>query len=404
MYMRKMIDLTAAKKIIDKRVNPLDPVLSAAAGAVGCILSEDIRAKITQPPFDRSPLDGYAIKSSDSKNACKDSPVSLLVVGKSFAGEPSSVKIEGGEAMRIMTGGLMPPGADCVIRQEDTDEGEGFVSIYRQLGHFSNYCHKGEDYKTGKVLARKGMLVTAAVAAVAASSGYDRLPCIPKMRAAIISTGDELKSPSEELSEGQIYDANAAYLEARILELGGRAVWRAHARDSADEIIIALRNGLENADIIITTGGVSVGEKDLMPSVLKEIGADTHFHGLEMKPGMPTLFASINGKPILVLSGNPFSAAVAFEMLGRRILARLTGNDAMLPATAQAILQNDFNKASPYQRFIRGTTKDGKVSVPKSQGNGQLSAMVGSNCLVDIPGGSKPLKAGAQLKVHIIET
>lgn len=400
--MMQLIDLETAKRIINKYVKPLDPVLSAAADSIGCILSEDIRAKITQPPFDRSPLDGYAIKSSDSKNASKDSPVNLQVVGKSFAGEPSSVKIEDGEAVRIMTGGLMPPGSDCVIRQEDTDKGEESVNIFRQLDRFSNYCHKGEDYKAGELLAGKGMLVTAAVVAVAASSGYDKLPCIPRMRAAIISTGDELRKPIEELSEGQIYDANTAYLSARILELGGQAVYQAQVRDKASEIVTALQNGLESADIIITTGGVSVGERDLIPSALKKISADIHFHGIEMKPGMPTLFASINDKPVLSLSGNPFSAAAAFEILGRHIIARLTGNNEILPVAVQAKLQNDFNKASPYQRFIRGTVKDGKVSIPKSQGNGQLSAMADSNCLVDIPGGSKQLKAGAELKVYMI--
>lgn len=396
------IDLKAAKEIIDKNVELLKPVISDAADSIGCILSEDIRAKITQPPFDRSPLDGYAIKSSDSKNASKDNPVNLRVVGKSLAGEPSSVKLKDGEAVHIMTGGLMPFGSDCVIRQENTDRGTESVSIFEQLDRFSNYCHKGEDYKKGDLLAGKGMLVTAAVVAVAASCGYDKLPCIPKMRVAIISTGDELKNPAEELSEGQIYDANTAYLAARILELGGRTVYHTQVKDKTCEIITALQNGLESSDIIITTGGVSVGEKDLIPSALKNVSADIHFHGIEMKPGMPTLFASINDKPVLSLSGNPFSAAVAFEILGRYIIARLTGNNAMLPVTMQAKLQNDFNKASPYQRFIKGTAKDGKVSIPKSQGNGQLSSMVGSNCLVDIPGGSKLLKVGDELRIYMI--
>jgi molybdopterin molybdotransferase len=398
----KLIDLKTAKRLIDKNIEPLDPILSAAVDSIGCILSENIWAKITQPPFDRSPLDGYAIKSSDSKNASKDNPVHLRVVGKSLAGEPSSVKIEDGEAVRIMTGGLIPRGADCVIRQEDTDKGAEFVNIFEQLDRFSNYCHKGEDYKTGELLAGKGMPVTAAVAAVAAGSGYDKLPCIPKIRVAIISTGDELKNPAEELSEGHIYDANTAYLNARISELGGRTVCHTNVKDKTSEIISALQNGLESADMIITTGGVSVGEKDLIPSVLKTMSADIHFHSIEMKPGMPTLFASINDKPVLSLSGNPFSAVVAFEILGRHIIARLTGNNEILSMALRAELQNDFNKASPYQRFIRGTAKDGKVSIPKSQGNGQLSTMVGSNCLVDIPGGSKPLKAGAELTVYLI--
>ena len=399
---RNAISLEKAQNIIQNHVAPLSPVTLALEDTVHCLLAEDIVAAVDQPPFHRSPYDGYALSAKDSAAAGKDSPVTLTVVGKSRAGCPASVAISPGQAVRIMTGGEIPVGADCVIPQEDTDEGEDIVNIYKSLLPYDNYCNKGEDFLKGTLLAEKGEVITSAVVAVAASAGYTKLPCISPIQAAIVSTGDELREPGQPLTAGQIYESNGIFIKTRLSELGIHTSKSVITGDRLDRITDNILDGIRCADIVILTGGVSVGQFDLVPLALSELGAEILFHGVEIKPGMPALFAILEGKPVMALSGNPFAAAVSFEVLVRPALAALSDNKAFCMKTTIAKLSSDYGKKSPCRRFLRGKIENDMAIIPDKQGNGQLRTMIGCNCLIEIPAGSGALCAGTEVVTHLL--
>lgn len=399
---RNAISLEKAQKMIQNHVTPLHPVMLLLEDTMNCILAEDIVAAIDQPPFPRSPYDGYALFANDSSAASKDSPVKLAVVGKSRAGRPASVMIRSGQAVRIMTGGRIPDGADCVIPQEDTDEGEKTVNIYKSLSPYDNYCEKGEDFMQGTLLAKKGEVITSAVLAVAASAGYTQLPCISPVQAVVVSTGDELREHGKPLAAGQIYDSNGIFIKMRLKELGIHTKKSVITGDKLNSIIDSILDGVRNADILILTGGVSVGQFDLVPFALRELGAEILFHGVEIKPGMPALFAILEGRPVMALSGNPFAAAVSFEVLVRPALAALSGNRTLCMQTTVAKLGNGYGKKSPGRRFLRGKIENGVATIPDRQGNGQLRTMIGCNCLIEIPAGSGALCAGTEVVTHLL--
>ena len=379
-----------------------------AARAHGRVLAQDVYATMDQPPFDRSPLDGYALIAADSAGASPERPVRLQVVGKVCAGGCFPRRIERGQAVRVMTGAMLPPGCDCVIRQEDTDLGADFVEIRAQLRHHQNYCFKGEDFCTGDLLMPAGTVLDAVALGVLASAGagpesHARLEVLPQLRAAVLSTGDEL-SPGDvrPLAPGKIYDANRVLVTARLEELGVKVIRQAHLPDDPALVCAALADACQQVDILITTGGVSVGEKDIFHEALPLLGAEQVFWRVQCKPGTPALFSVFQGRPILSLSGNPFAAAATFEILGRPLLHCLSPDPRLSLCRKQAVLASEFAKASPVRRFIRGRYEQGAVALPRQHSSGQLASMLGCNCLVDIPAGSGPLQAGETVSALLL--
>jgi len=398
------ISLENALVMIQTGLCALPPVRLPLFAALGCITAEEVLAQLDQPPFPRSPYDGYALRASDSKNASRETPVGLSVIDQSYAGKPAEVAVGAGEAVRIMTGGVIPDGADCVIPQEATDEGEKQVKIYKALAPNENYCRQGEDFPRGASIIQKGIPVTSAVLGVAASAGCTELRVFPKPRVAIVSTGDELQALGMPLRKGQIYDANSALLYGRMTELGIPITECIHVCDELDELTHAIKKANDSSDIVICTGGVSVGQRDIVPAALEKLGAETVFHGIAIKPGMPAAFAILHGKPILALSGNPFAAAVTFEMLARCAISVLAANPRVEARVAEAFLAADFSRKRPVRRFQRGILSGGAVTIPGEQGNGQLRTMIGCNCLVDIPEGNNTLPAGMPVDVYLLES
>lgn len=396
------ITLENAIALLRTRLCPLPPVRLPLYETLGCITAEETLAQLDQPPFPRSPYDGYALRASDSRNASRENPVTLTVTGQSFAGAPACVAVGVGEAVRIMTGGLIPDGADCVIAQESTDEGEIKVKIYKALSPNENYCIQGEDFLRGMGIIRCGIPVTSAVLGVAASAGCTELKVFPKPRAAILSTGDELQTLGLPLQKGQIYNSNAPLLAGRILELGLLVTQNAHVNDELSVLTQAIEAAIHSSDIVICTGGVSVGQRDLVPAALEKLGAETVFHGVAIKPGMPAAFAILHGKPVLALSGNPFAASVTFELLARCALSVLASNPRLEARLSKAVLAEGFSRKRPVRRFQRGILSDGAVTIPGEQGNGQLRTMIGCNCLVDLPEGNTPLPAGMPVDVYLL--
>ena len=368
--------------------------------ALGRTLRRPVFAPFPQPPFDRSPLDGYALRAADIVSASEEMPALLRVAEKVCAGQVPSRPLAPGQAVRVMTGAMLPAGADCVIRQEDTDLGEERVRIFHAATAGENRCLAGEEYAAGTLLLDRGTRMDAAALAVAAGAGMERLWVCRRARTAVIATGDELCAPGCPLPPGKVYDANTAYLEARLGQLGMPPDVSIRSGDTLEGIVRALE-ACAGSDLIVTTGGVSVGERDLMEPALTAWGAEVVFHGVAMKPGMPTLLARRGGTVVLALSGNPFAAAVAFELFARPVLGRMTEAPGLEMERTTALAAADFQKpGGAVRRYLRGRLERGTVTVPGAQRNGQMRSMVGCNCLVELPGGA--MRQGDRVDILIL--
>ena len=403
----------AVKRILQVVSGPAGTENLPLSQCSGRFLAEDFTAPMDNPPFHRSALDGYAVRSEDIQNASPNSPVRLRVTGARYAGqdlagEPSSAAaVKPDCALRIMTGAVMPEGADCVIRQEDTDMGAETVSIFQPVPSGKNFARRGEDIRRGTLLLRAGQKISFAETGILASMGAAQVPVFSSPRVALLSTGDELALPGEPLDPsgfgfpGKIYNSSLYLLAARLRELGAEPVMIQMLRDDPAAAALKIREIADNglADFIITTGGVSVGEKDIFHQVVPMSGGELLFWRLKIKPGSPVMFWKLGNLPVLSLSGNPFAAFVTFELLARPILRKLSGTSALDLRPASAILASPFPKAGSLRRFVRGRYENGAVSLPDGHSSGMLLSLSGCNCLVDIPAGSGPLNVGDPVQI-----
>ena len=367
------------------------------------ILGEDIYAPISNPPFNRSPLDGYALIAEDSKNASKENPVILKVVDEVFAGSVSNKKLNRGEAIRIMTGAKMPEGADSVIRQECTDEGMTTVNIYEELSKYDNYCFAGEDINKGDLLMKKGDLLTYVHIGILSSMGYSKVKVKRKVKIGLLTTGDEVDAPGKALKEGKIYDSNLHLIYTRLCDFGFKPIVAEIMGDNFEVIAEKFKEIIHKVDVIITTGGVSVGKKDIFHEVIPFLEAKRIFWKVKVKPGTPAMFWIYKDKPILSLSGNPFASLSTFELLGRPILSKISGNNNIEAKRLTAVLEGDFEKGSKIRRFIRGRYEEGKIKLTsKKHASGMLASMIGCNALIDIKPGKDGVKSGEIVNIILL--
>ena len=367
------------------------------------VLAEPVTAHRSQPPFPRSPLDGYAVFSEDIRGANRSHPAVLRVIDEVTAGHVSREKVVPGAAVRIMTGAPIPEGADCVVMQEDTDYGEHTVEIYKEIKAYQNYCFEGEDYKAGTELLKEGTQLGFAEIGVLASLGYETVKVYRKPKAALLTTGDEIVLPGQEPGPGQIYDSNLYTLGSRLLSWGVDLTFKERAGDDVGLVAERIRKAAKNADLIITTGGVSVGKKDIMHEVLKLLDCERLFWRLQIKPGMPTLCAQYKGKLLICLSGNPFGAAANLELLVKPLLAKLTGRKNLETIRKQAVTESAFPKKSGVTRYVRAYFEDGRVRIPSGlNDSGILSSMCGCNCLMEIPAGTECVREGDTLWIVML--
>lgn len=371
--------------------------------AIHRIAAEDIITCIDQPPFNRSPLDGYAVNHLDIENTCKERPKRLKVSQFISAGDMINKSIIRGEAAMITTGAPLPKGATCVIKQEDTDGGKSEVNIYKSLNQYENFCWKGEDVEKGILLINKGQRLDEASIAVLAGQGYREIPVFSHPKIGILSTGSELILPGEELISGKIFDSNSYYLAARTEQIGGIAVKSKNVADNPEELAKTIEELIKECELVITTGGVSVGACDYMPKAGEILKATKLFHGISVKPGGPAMAMLKDDKIILCLSGTPFAAAATFELLGTPVIKRLCGYREVSHERIKGILQNDFSKASPGRRFVRAKIRGNEITLPNGHAAGSMASMIGCNCLVDIPAGSDSIKAGEEVEAILFK-
>ena len=395
------VSLEEALERIRQAVKPLETVWCSLDEAHGAVLAEAVTAAQDQPPFPRSPLDGYALKGEETAGATRERPAVFSVVGKICAGDRADEKIEAGEVVRIMTGAQIPEGANAVVRQENTDLGGTVVSIWKGVKPYENYCFQGEDYRAGDVLLKEGTKLDYIALGILASCGKAQVKVRRKPRISLITTGNELIAPGETLTKGKIYNTNLYLIQARLQEWGVacRAV---SMEDEAEPVEKTILSELEWADGVITTGGVSVGEKDIFNEVLPAISDRILWEGLAMKPGSPSKCAMVHGKPVLALSGNPFAAAAVLELAGRVMIGALLGSEWLECQRVHGRLVNLFPKRSSQRRLIRGRLEQGDVWIPDTHGSGQIRSFLWCNCMVDIPGGTGELGAGAEVAVWLL--
>ncbi|HFD2028910.1 TPA: gephyrin-like molybdotransferase Glp [Clostridium perfringens] len=403
--MKKFIALEEALEILNKNTKALKSEVVSIKDSLKRVLYGDVKSKINNPPFNKSVFDGYAFKSEDSKGTSKGNPVELKIVDEIFAGDFSEIEIKSGEAIRIMTGAPIPVGADCVLKQEETERHGDLVKIFKEMKANENISFMGEDIQIGETLIKKGKRLDYADLGIMASSGISEVLVYKKPRVSIISTGDEVCDINSTLKPGKIYDSNLYSLSARIEELGYHVLSMEHVGDNILKIGEAIEKAFEKSDIVFTTGGASVGEKDLMQKVSESIGFEKLFWKIKIKPGSAVVCSKREEKILISLSGNPNAALTTFELLGKSVLKKLEGEEENINIKREkGILMDSFNKKSPQRRFLRGNViydeKGAKVYITQiKSGNGILSSLLNANCLIEIEKRNEGLNRGEVVNI-----
>ena len=364
-------------------------------------VSREVTARFDAPAFDNSAMDGYAVHANDVASATADAPVRLPVQGESRAGGPLPKPLGPGAACRIFTGAPMPRGADAVVMQEDTDRDGDDVAIREASRAGKHVRRQGSDASSGAVLLRVGDRMWPGEIGMLASQNIERVHVFRRPKVAILSTGDELRSLGEDLGAGMIINSNVYVLSEMIRALGAIPVALPAAPDTLPEIESALRKALET-DVIITTGGVSVGTYDFVHEAFENVGIEPGFWKVRMKPGKPLSFAQYEGKPVIGVPGNPISAMVAFEVLIAPCLRTMLGDPRPHPQPVLARLRDSYRRRPGRIEIARAVaTREGDeiiVALHQLQGSGSLPSFVGVNALVVLPADKAELEAGERVE------
>lgn len=398
-----MITVEEALDTILKEIRPLGEESTDILSASGRVLAEDIKALRNNPPWDNSAMDGYALKAGDTKDAGPENPAKLKVIYDLPAGAVPKGPVSNGEAVRIMTGAPVPEGADAVVMVEKTEAGQGFTLIKAEAKLGENIRKSGEDFKAGDVVIKAGSLVRPAEVSMLATIGMPFVLVKKRPRVAVLSTGDELCDINEVPPQGKISNSNGYALSALVAETGAVPINLGIARDTKESLHEKLRSAMD-ADCIISSGGVSVGDYDFVKDVLKEMGSSMIFWKVAMKPGKPLAFGVIGGKPAFGLPGNPISSMVAFEQFVRPALLKMAGHANIFRKTIQARLTKDLKIKPGRMNFIRAELKleDGGLSATplEGQGSGIISTMVRANSFIIVPKDSQGFKKDEAVKVQ----
>ncbi len=366
------------------------------------VLAEDIYADYPVPDFNRSAMDGYAVCAKDIAGASKSNPKVLSVKGELLAGDYKEFVFEKGSAVRVMTGAYIPDGYDTVVMQEDTDYGAEEVKISKELKKGTNVSPVGEDIKEGEKILEKGTRLLRTHIGLLAELGIDSVDCTVKPKIDIISTGSELLEPGEKRQKGKIYN-NISYMIKAILKREGLKVRQFRCKDDIEELTRMLKESLAYADIVITTGGVSVGKKDLLHEALDMIEAEKIFYRADIQPGTPTIGSIKHGKVILSLSGNPYAALVNFDYYIWEIIAYITCCPEYGTTYTEAIIHNDYEKKNKHRRFLRAFIDEGGVWLRTKENRAcVISNLKSCNCYVDLEAG-RTLKKGDKVRVLYIK-
>lgn len=416
-----MISVDEALDSILGYVRVLEPEQKPILDCLGQVLAEDVYSAVDVPPLDNSAMDGYALRAEDTHGVGDSSPGYLTVVGELAAGSVPTEEVRPGTAIRIMTGAPLPQGADTVVRFEDTDElgrksaggGLSQIGILRQARKGLNVRRRGEDIARGDLVLKKGTLLRPQEIGMLASLGRTTTLVIRRPVVALLATGDELVAADQPLAPGKIYDSNTYTIAAEVSRYGGVPKILGIGRDSVQSLTEKIDQGLD-ADMLITSGGVSQGDYDMVKDVLAQRG-EISFWTVRMKPGKPLAFGTMTKMegererkvPHLGLPGNPVSSMITFEQFARPAILKMMGRENLAKPTIRAIIDNDIGNNDGRRIFARVIVakRDGQyyASLTGPQGSGILTSMAKANGLAVIPESSKGVKAGEMVDVQMLD-
>ncbi|WP_316749070.1 molybdotransferase-like divisome protein Glp [Streptomyces herbicida] len=412
-------------------VRPLDPIELQLLDAQGCVLVDDVTVPVSLPPFDNSSMDGYAVRVADIAGASEEFPAVLEVVGDVAAGAAHLARVGPGQAARIMTGAPLPPGAEAVVPVEWTDGGlgegpvsgmparslapegaTGHVHVYRPAEARAHVRAVGSDVKAGDRALEAGTVLGPPQIALLAALGRGTVRVRPQPRVVVVSTGSELVQPGEALGSGQIYDSNSFALTAAARDAGAIAYRVGAVVDDAETLRSTIEDQLIRADLLVTTGGVSVGAYDVVKEALSHVGDEdeagggVEFRKLAMQPGKPQGFGSIgpDHTPLLALPGNPVSSYVSFELFVRPAIRTLMGLEDVHRPTVRATLQADKALSSPKGRrqFLRATHTEGEVTPVGGAGSHLVAALAHADALIVVPEDVESVEPGTEVEVVLL--
>ncbi len=369
--------------------------------ARGRVLAEDVASDRDVPPFTNSAMDGYAVRAADTRSASATKPVHLEVLGEIRAGIAPSISVRPSTALRIMTGAVMPEGADAVVRVEDTVERDGRVEIRVGVEPDTSVRHAGSDIRRGDTVAQGGRIVTPGLIGVLASTGRTTVRTIRRPRVTVLTTGDELRDAGESLGPGQITNTNRYTLRAALEEAGAEVVDAGVARDVREDLVTRLQAAVRT-DLIVSTGGVSMGAYDLVRALLEEQGA-VDFWQVALRPGKPLMVGTVEGRPLIGLPGNPVSSLVGVELFVRPAILKMQGRADLerqrLTATTDDALQNPPHLEQYFRGVARRQGDRIRVRLTGDQGSHVLRSMADANCLVVVPQGTAEVRVGEPVQI-----
>jgi molybdenum cofactor synthesis domain-containing protein len=395
-----MILIEEALAIVEREVQPLPAVTMPFDQALGLILAEDIFAVEPMPPFPAASVDGFAVIAADG-------PGSRRIVGDQMAGYVAGLRVEHGTAARVTTGAPIPTGADTMVMVEQTEERDGQVNILTSdLPLGSNIRPVGQDIEPGQLVLPQGTFLGPAELGLLGTVGKTMVTVYRRPKVAVMSTGDEIVEPHEKPQPGQIRDANRFTLMGAVRQAGAEPLDLGIVKDKANSLEATIERGLAEADALLTSGGVSMGQLDLVKPYLASRGV-VHFGRVNTKPGKPVTFATVAGKPCFAMPGFPVSALVSFEIFVRPALLKMAGHTRIYRPREKAILAHRVSHTAArteFQRVVLLRRADGKLSASTTgfQGSGRLLSMVGANGLIVLPHGQGDFEAGTMVDAIVL--
>ncbi len=392
-------------------LTPVGTEVMRVADALGRVLAQDLTAPADLPSFHRANMDGYAVRAADTFGASGSIPTYLKIVGSVDMGKAPTRTVRKGEGMRIATGGMLPPGADAVVMIEYTDEpGDGTVEVHRGAAPWENVLRIGEDIRKGEPVFARGRRLRARDLGALTGVGITRAPVYQRPRAALLSTGDEIVAPDARPRRGQVRNINTYALLAMAEEAGALVTDLGVIPDRPDDLRGALAQALAQHDVVLISGGSSVGAKDMTRDIITSFPhSEIIFHGISVAPGKPTILARALGKPVVGLPGHPVSALVIFEIFGAPLIRILGGEDranVFIPQrTVRARLSQNVASQPGREDYVRvtlGRANGECVATPMAGKSGAIFNLVKADGLVRIPAGAEGLEAGTEVEVILL--
>lgn len=403
---RRPIQVAEAVRLVMEHIQTLGTETIAFEHTYGRILAEPIIAKHDVPSFNRSPYDGFAVRSADTVGASGDDRISFTVIGEIGAGHVAERGIGPGEAYRIMTGAPVPDNADAIVMLEQTVEGMDSFTLRKPFSPGENISYQGEDAKKGEQLIEAGTLIHPGTIALLATFGYTEVEVAKRPVAGILSTGTELLNVSDELVPGKIRNSNGPMIASQLARMGISYKSYGMQADELDACTETVEMALRETDLLITTGGVSVGDYDYLPAIYERLGAKVLFNKVAMRPGSVTTVAVLGEKLLFGLSGNPSACFTGFELFTRPAIVGMMGGTAPYMPYMKAKLGEDFAKPNPFTRFIRAIwdmTSEGVVAVPAGfNKSNAVSSIARGNCLIVLPSGTRGYTKGMEVDVLLL--